>query len=166
MYDNKQPQTMELLDRINARKRQVNSLETKLTRANFDYERVPLKRKAAYGALFRHSLPVIFFSMIEVTCLVVLVSTIVSVVKAGGKATPMEGIVILIGSLVVIFFGYTCVKYWMRAAEVITYLKDLKDEEIQLATKRITLTEKLSECKAELEALIKKQEGNISEINR
>ncbi len=160
MQDNKQPQTMELLDKIQARKRQVNSLETKLTRVNFDYERIPLKRNAAYGELFRHSLPAIFFSALEITCLAVFISTVISVVKAG-KATPLEGIVILLGSLIAIFLGYTCVKRWITVAHIIIYLKDLKDEEIQLATKRITLTEKLAECRKELESLLCKQKNKM-----
>lgn len=163
MHNNRQSETMELLDKIQARKRQVNSLETKLTRANFDYERVPLKRKAAYGALFRHALPAIFFSVLEITCLAVFISTVISVAKAG-KATPIEGIVILLGALIAIFLGYTCVKRWITVAHITVYLRDLKDEEIQLATKRIILSEKLSECRAELEALLKKQEEDISSI--
>lgn len=148
---------MELIDRIQARKRHEKSLETKLKRVEFDYARVPLKRKAAYVELFRYLIPTSLLSVIEVTCLGVWISTIVSVVKADGKATPVEGLVILLGALFLIFVGYKCVKNWLNVSRIIIYFKDLKEEELQLATKQIILTEKLEECRAELNALIEKQ---------
>ncbi len=153
------PETIEYADRIQARKRQIHALTTKLERVTLDCEKVPLKRKAAVVELIRNLVPATVLSFMEIICLTVLISTIITMVQAGGKVTPMEGLVILLAPLLGIYFGVYCGMYWKRVARIIIYLKDLKDDEIQYATKRIILTEKLAECRGELEELCNKQKN-------
>lgn len=144
-------------ERIQARKRQIYALTTKLERVKLECEKIPLKRKAAYVELIRNLIPATVLSFVEIICLTVLISTIVNVVQAEGKVTPVDGLVILLAPLLGIYIGVYCGRYWKRVAQVIIYLKDLKDDEIQFATKRITLTGKMAECQEELENLYKKQ---------
>lgn len=151
-----EPELTEYADRIQARKRQINALTAKLERVTLECEKMPLKRKAAFVELIRHLIPALVLSFLEITCLAILVSTIVTAVQADGKVTLVGGVVILLVPLMGMYLGVHCFKRWRRIVEVITYLKDLKEDEIQYATKRITLTEKLAECGAELEELYKK----------
>lgn len=144
-------------DRIQARKRQIHALATKLERVTLDCEKVPLKRKAAVVELIWNLIPATVLSFVEIICLTVLISTIVNVVQADGKVELVEGLVILLAPLLGIYFGVYCGMYWKRVARIIIYLKDLKDDEIQYATKRITLTKKMAECREELEELCNKQ---------
>lgn len=135
-------------DKIGACKSHIKALKKNLSKAEYDYNRIPLKRKAAYRKLRLYAFPTIIVSMI------VLMSVVSVIVLLVGGADGLGGLLLLFGLLVASFGGIACVWLWIRVVRIVEFVKDLDFQQILLEMQMDSIKKKMEGRSKELEELI------------
>lgn len=157
-------EAISLSEKIHGCKSHIRSLELKLSKVEYDHNRIPLKKTAAYNKIMKYALPTIMVSIIVIACLVFTIMQISSIVRAGKGGTSGDGIAMLLGLLIVFFGGYGCIWLWIRVVRLIQFIKDLEFQEILLTMKMDSLKTKMEERKVEMEELLRRQDETSREI--
>lgn len=140
-------------NRIFACKSHKKALERQLNKVEFEYNRILMKRSAAYRKLMKYALPTIGITMISAAFLVFAVMLIVIITKSENGASQGEGLGLLVDLLVAVFGGFACAWFWIRDVRLIKYIRELNEQQIQCEMKISSLKLKLEDCMKELEEL-------------